>query len=278
MNIFITMFFFLFSSHLIAEESAQVVSSPAVSIPVTTATVETGEAHLPRKGYWVTTFGFEGLEYELPFDFEGEKESFGKEKRKLYGSRLGIGREFYLGLGFNTSTKVEGYYVGTLFESAKTAAPEEETETFSYTKKTGHIYGLEIVQSLGFLFNMSAKNPFLDEMSYFTVEPFIEAGIGRARAYNRLSYHFDTTIKEDYRHRVEDSITTQRFGGGVNFTSRGGYFLYFKASLYNYDVTKRKENIVSKPNNIAQTSFSRSLTDVDMDSVMVYALGGGYKF
>lgn len=234
----------------------------------------------PRKGHWVTTFGFEGLEYEVPLEFIGVKETFKDETRQLYGGRLGFGREFYLGWGFNTTTKLEGFYVGTLFEKATNAGPEQEAEEYAYIKRTGQIYGGEINQSLGMVFDFHTKNPFLDQMTYMTLEPFVFAGFGRARTYNRLSYHYDTTIDEDYRATIEDSLNTTSVGGGFNLTSLTGFFLYLKATQYRYNVTKRREHGYSDPDGAGnRVDFNTTTTDdVDVKPTTIYAIGGGYKF
>ena len=239
----------------------------------------------PRQSHWVTSFGFEGIEYELPWEYTGAKDRFREEKRKLYGGRLGFGREFHLGKGFMTATKVESFYMGTLFESAQTADPKVKIE-FASTKDAGHIFGLEAVQSISYIFDMKTKNPFMDEWTYLYVEPFIEAGFGRARAYNAKKYSYDTfdasspstTYREEYSHRFEDDITNARIGAGVNFTSTTGYFLYLKATQNRYDVSERKSRGYQYPNGGSRTSLKGNIDNVDMDPVMVYAIGGGYKF
>lgn len=233
------------------------------------------------KSHWLVSFGFETIQYEVPFDYRGARESFQPGEQALMGGRIGFGHQFHLGKGFITTSKLESFYMGTLFERAIDAAPEEETEEFSFTKKTGQIYGAEIIQSIGYIFHMKTKNPFLDEMTYLTVEPFIEAGIGRAWAYNRRNYNYDTGpsgVQEDYKLRVTDEIMSQRLGIGVNFTSNQGYFLYLKASQHNFDILKRKVDGTSQVDDQVRVDLSNSDVKVDMDPVMIYAVGGGYKF
>lgn len=262
-----------------AQEFAPVVAVPvATPVPISTIQVIDDDKFNPRKGHWLVSFGSEAMEYKIPLDFEGSKEQFEDEKRTLYGGRLGVGREFYLGAGFNTATKLEGFYMGTLFEKATNAGPEQEAEEFAYIKRTGHVYGGEATQSLGMIFDFHTKNPFLDEMTYMTLEPFVFAGIGRARAYNRLSYHWDTDVQEDYRARIQDSISSTSVGGGFNLTSSTGFFLYLKATQYQLHVTKRKEEGYRDTATAAQVNFNTTSTDVDTDPITIYAIGGGYKF
>lgn len=252
-----------------------------VAEPKLTWESENPQALNHHASHWLVSFGFEGLAYEVPFEFEGERKNFRPNNQELYGGRLGLGRQFYLGKGFVTSTKIEGYYVGTLFEKAVTAAPEEETQTFSFTKKTGQVFGGELVQSLGYMFNLKTKNPFLDEMTYLVVEPFIEAGIGIARAYNRTNYHYDTgpaNVQEDYHHRVNDELSSARLGVGLNFTANTGFYFYLKASQQRYDVLSRKEEGKIKQNSGSLAPFERKPNNVNLDPIMVYSFGGGYKF
>jgi hypothetical protein len=232
----------------------------------------------PRKGHWYTTFGFEAMEYSLPFSYEGEKQRFNPEKRQLYGGRLGFGREFYLGKGFMTSTRLEGYYMGTLFESAKTADPELEDEEVATVKDTGQIYGGDIVQTLSYMWDFKTKNPFMDTWAYLTVEPFVEFGIGKAWAFNKKDYSYNTSIVEEYDQSYTDELTNSKIGGGINLTSRQGFFLYLKATQNRYDITKRRTKgyFYKNPDTTPTPVNTNTLTS--QDPVMVYALGGGYKF
>lgn len=233
----------------------------------------------PRESHWLTSFGFEGLKYPVPFNFTGARQTFSPKDQELWGGRFGYGKEFYIGKGFNAVTKVEGYYLGTLFAKRETADPNIEDVDVSYTKTTGQIWGFEASQSIGYLFDMKTKNPMLDEWSYLTVEPFIEAGIGWATAYNRVDYNYDSgTIQETYKEAVEDQLLNARFGAGVNFTSSEGVFLYLKASLNQYDITKRKTKGLGQPDNQGTTGLDGSEKNVDIDPIIIYALGGGYKF
>jgi hypothetical protein len=245
---------------------------------ITSEAPQEDDTYNARKGHWVTTFGFEATEYEMPLNFIGAKESFSDENKQLYGGRLGFGREFHLFWRLKTTTMFEGFYMGTLFEKSINAAPEEVDEEFAYIKRTGHIWGGEASQSLSFLFDLKTKNPLLDEMTYLVVEPFIFAGVGMARAYNRLNYHYDTTIDEDYRLRVNDDLTIASVGGGISFTSLTGFFLYLKATQYRLDITKRREEGLSKLDGEAAVAIDNVNTNLDSNLITVYAIGGGYKF
>jgi hypothetical protein len=257
------------------EEISPPIALPA---PVSKIEVEDEDGFNPRKSHWITNFGFEAMEYEVPMNFAGSKKNFQDQKRQLYGGRLGFGRELYLGWGFNTTTRIEGFYMGTLFESARDVDTDAVASDTSSVKKTGNIWGGEVSQSLGFLFDMKTRNPFMDEMTYLSVEPYVFAGIGRATAYNRLNYHYDNTISEDYRIKVQDNINTASVGAGINFTSMTGFFLYLKATQYRFNITKRKETGYSQPDGQAGSDINSTSNDVSPNPVTVYALGGGYKF
>jgi hypothetical protein len=262
-----------------APVAVPVAAAPPAAAPVSTKIYKGEEPDFnPRQGHWLSTYGFEGVEYKVPTNFTGTKEKFEEENRQLYGGRIALGREFHLGWGFNTTTKLEGFYMGTLFEKETNAGPEQEAETFAYIKRTGHVYGGDVTQSIGRIFDLRTKNPFMDEMTHLYVEPFVFAGMGRAKAYNRLSYHYDLITKEDYRLRVEDDLTTASFGGGINFTSKTGFFLYLKGTQYRMDITKRTTEGYTQFNAADKIRIKTSLTDVDPETVTIYALGGGYKF
>ena len=251
------------------EEKAELVSEVEIGV---------GRQFKSTESHWYTIFGFEAMEYDIPFTFDGEKKDFSQDQRQLYGGRLGFGGEIYLGIGFLISTRLEGYYMGTLFEAAKTADPELEDEDIATTKDTGQIYGADIVQTLSFIWELKTKNPFMDEMTYLTVEPFVEAGIGRAWAYNQKDYSYDTTeIIEEYDQSFTDELTNTKIGGGINFTSRQGFFLYLKATQNRYDITKRTTKGYFYRDGSTRADVGSNPTK-DLEPIMIYALGGGYKF
>jgi hypothetical protein len=232
----------------------------------------------PRKGHWYTTFGFEAMEYSLPFLYVGAKQKFNPEKRQLYGGRLGFGRELYLSKGFMTSTRIEGYYMGTLFESAKTADPTLPDEDVATVKDAGQIFGGDIVQTLSYMWDFKTKNPFMDTWAYLTIEPFIEFGIGKARAFNKKDYSYDTgVVVEEYDQSYNDELNNTKFGGGINMTSRQGYFLYLKATQNRYDISKRRTKGYFYSDGDARANVSANAL-TSQDPIMVYSLGGGYKF
>jgi hypothetical protein len=231
----------------------------------------------PRASHWYTTFGFEGMEYDLPFKYVGEKERFNAQKRQLYGGRIGFGGEIHLGGGLMTSTRLEGYYMGTLFESAKTAAPELDDEDVALVKDEGQIFGMDAVQTLSYLWDIKTYNPFMDTHSYLTIEPFIEAGIGRASAWNKKDYFYNADTVEEYDQSFKDELTNIKFGAGVNFTSNKGMFLYLKATQNRYDITKRTTKGYQYANGQTQAAVDPNAS-TKLDAIMIYSLGGGYKF
>jgi hypothetical protein len=273
----------------VTEEAAPVATEEAAPVipvaietrkntPISKTELEEKGSFKPTESHWYSTFGFEAMEYLLPFSYSGSKESFSEEQRQLYGGRLGFGGEIYLGAGFMTSTRVEGYYMGTLFESAKTADPELEDETVATIKDAGQIYGADIVQTLSFIWELKTRNPLIDEMTYLTVEPFIEGGIGKAWAFNKKDYSYDTgVVVEEYDQSFNDELTNVKFGGGINFTSRQGFFLSLKVTQNRYDITKRRTKGYFYKDGDASAQVASNPSS-DLDPVMVYSLGGGYKF
>lgn len=231
----------------------------------------------PRESHWYSTFGFEAMEYELPFQYVGQEERFTAEKRQLYGGRIGFGGELHIGAGLMTSTRLEGYYMGTLFESAQTAAPELDDEDVATVKDSGQILGLDLVQTLSYLWDIKTYNPFMDTHSYMTIEPFIEAGIGRAQAWNKKDYSYNAATLEEYDQSFKDELTNVKMGVGVNITSSQGFFLYLKATQNRYDITKRTTKGYQYANGQIPAQVAAN-PSTKLDPIMVYSLGGGYKF
>ncbi|MCE3012173.1 MAG: hypothetical protein LW878_03825 [Proteobacteria bacterium] len=232
----------------------------------------------PRTGHWIGTIGFETTAYTLPFNFTGAKKTFKEEDRRLTGGRLGFGREAYLGAGFLVNARLEGYYMGTLFNSLETASPEFTDVTVAATKDTGQMFGGDAIGHFGWMFDYNTKNPFLGEMAYMAFELFVEAGVGRGRAINGKSYFFKATTNEQYKVTFEDDFSTQIVSAGFNIHSRSsGSFLYVKASQVTQSITERKVR-GSTGSIAAPTEIKETLTNPDSDPLTVFSVGGGFKF
>jgi hypothetical protein len=268
----------------------QVEVAPAVvSTPVATVTptlksekvLEEEKTFKTRASHWVTTFTFENSQYELfpdNYSFSGKKD-FESEKHQLWGGRLGFGGEIYLGWGFVTRSMIEGYYHGTLFSQVLNGGDYDSDVKFAYTKKTGQILGGDASQSFGWMFDLKTVNPFTDEMTYLSIETFVEAGMGKGWAYNQLNYSYDLdTTDERFKIRVRDDLLNARVGAGINMTSNQGFFLMMKATINRYEITQRKINGYIQENGDPQTSISEKPEDAKIDPVVIYTLGGGYKF
>jgi hypothetical protein len=246
---------------------------------ILTADMEDDEEYKPfvnRRSHWVINFAGEGLEYVLPFSFDGVKD-FDEENRGLSGARLGLGREFYIPGGFLIGPRLDAYYLGTLFEKVKTAGAELNNEPVSGTKDSGSLYGVDAVMHLGWMFEYKTKNPFLNEMVNMAMELFVEGSVGKAQAWNKKRYYYDTTSYEGYRHTIADNIDSRSFGGGINLLSTtSGFFLQLKSMTTTFDITQRKETIFDTTTPSRNGTFKSH--DVDIDPVTVYTFGGGYKF
>jgi len=240
---------------------------------LTTETKKHPDDFSPRESHWVSTVGFESIHYELPFEFTGVHDTINKKSRELWGTRLGFGGEWYIGAGFATTSKIEGYYSGTLFEG-KRSIDSSTSKNVAYTQNKGQLYGGDFVQSLSWFWEMKTANPFLGEMVKTTIEPFIEAGFGLARSFNQVAYYYnDGSFNEQYEHTVTDTLISRRIGAGFNITSSEGYFLYLKAISQDYDVTTRKEKVKT-----ASASTDTTQKNVPFDPVTIFMVGGGVKF
>lgn len=233
----------------------------------------------PRKSHWLINFNFEGLNYHTDYEFQGARKKFEPKDDFLIGARMGFGGELYLGAGFMTSTRVEGYYDAKLFKRDLKADPNVPDVVFSEDKITSQLIGGDIVQSLSFLFDMKTKNPLFDQWSYLTVEPFIEAGLGMGWAYNRRNYRYQTgVVDEVYRKRTTEDLTNLRFGAGIHFTSRSGYFFTMRVTQNNYDVTKKSVKGFQRLTGGSEVDLGNANPSKNLDPIMVYSLGGGVKF
>lgn len=236
-----------------------------------------------RKSHWIGTFGFETVKYTVPLEFAGASEEFQEKDRDLYGARLGFGREFYLGAGFLLQGRVDGYYMGTLFEGIQTADPEFPGTEVSNEKDTGSYYGADAVAHFGWMFDYKTKNPFLGDMTYLAMELFVEAGIGKGKSYQRKEYNFDAASVDQYDFIMEDEFTTQSVSAGINILSTSsGFYLYLKGTQVNLSLDKRdireKRLEAGASGSSAGAFVKRSDNSADIDPVTIFALGGGYKF
>jgi hypothetical protein len=266
------------------EVAPAVVSTPVAIVTPTLKTekvLEEEKTFKTRASHWVTTFTFENSQYELfpdNYSFSGKKD-FESEKHQLWGGRLGFGGEIYLGWGFVTRSMIEGYYHGTLFSQVLNGGDYDSDVKFAYTKKTGQLLGGDASQSFGWMFDLKTVNPFTDEMTYLSIETFVEAGIGKGWAYNKLNYSYDLdTTDERFNIRVRDDLLNARVGAGINMTSNQGFFLSLKATINRYEITQRKINGYIQENGNPQTSISEKPENAKIDPVVIYTLGGGYKF
>ena len=267
MNKFIALILLISSTSLFAKDSANVLYKDLAD-----------RKFVARESHWTMNFGFEGMKYDLPFEFRGREKGFSQGKKELWGGRLGFGREFYIGNGFQTTTKAEGYFMGTLFSRALNGGPEESSSEFEQTKRTGQVMGIDISQNIGHIFEMKTKGP-LGDMNRMTIEPFLEGGFGFARAFNKLNYyHRLTPTYEAYKRSVDDQLTNFRYGIGVNITSSEGFFLFLKATQNHYNITDRKIKTYRQPQGETGNSTTESLSNVNISPILIYALGGGYKF
>ena len=268
------------------EKVADQTPPPSVSTPVITTEAPKDDRFINhRKSHWVSTFAFEGLKYELPFDFDGERKNFKDRDQELYGGRVGFGGQLYLGAGFFTTSMAEVFYVGTFTRSVDVANPVLEDEEAGSVKRTGGLYGVELSQNLGYIFEFRTKNPFMDEWAYLTFEPFVEAGIGVAQAYNSLSYEYDTgstdpsQVQERYKTKIRDNLTNARVGAGFNLTGRSGFFMTARVSVNRYDITERKIDTYKRQDNgTISNPGTETQKDVKIDPITVITVGGGYKF
>jgi hypothetical protein len=250
---------------------------------VTTPAITTRDVTLrdfnPRKSHWLAMFGFEGMKYELPLNFPGDRQGFKPRQQELWGGRLGVGGELYLGAGFMTTTRVEGYFMGTVRMQERTVDPPLGQTGVSTLKQHGQIWGGDVTQSLSYLFDVKIKNPIIETYHPMTLEPFIEVGVGRAKGFNKVNYFYDTgAVDEAYRHRFEDDILVGRLGGGFNVTSNLGYFLFVRGTWSNFKITDRKESGFTRRTGQPESPIVADQNFDDTMSMVVYTIGGGYKF
>jgi hypothetical protein len=265
-----------------AEKELYQQPDPTHSTPVITSEDELDDRKVynPKKSHWVNSFGLDYIKYELPWVYTGaEKHNFRKKQQELYGLNFGIGREFHLGGGVQTGTKIYGYFRGSTFNNSKTADPEIQDTAFASGKRIGQMWGGEIAQSLSFQFDYKAKNPIMDSMFYLTFEPFIEAAIGYAEAFNKINYGYDTSVvDEGYNHKIQDRLMTRRLSVGFNIISRRSYFFFTKASVYQLDITSRKQSGSQHFTGGPVTTPAFIDDKPGVQTTTSFTIGGGYKW
>lgn len=265
------------------EEGPAPVKSDLQKIgPVGVSADRFDEAERPfnhRKSHWVGTYGFQNSKYVVPLQYTGSKVNFKDEDRELWGGRAGIGYELYLGLGLLLQGRLDGYYLGTVFQQDKVAKNAAGAKVGS-EKDTGQMAGGDAVLHAGWMFDLVTKNPILGEMTYLAVEPFVEASYGRGQAYNRKKYYFNGAQSDAYRFTMTDYFSSQSVSVGLNVLStNSGFFLNLKATrmFLTIDNGDRRISSTSTVNSASASSVSRP-NDVRIDPVTIFTLGGGYKF
>lgn len=271
-----------------AEKDLYTQPNPSFSTPVITSeeVLEDDKVYNPKKNHWVTSYGFDYIKYEVPWVFEGTKKNFREKKQELFGLNIGAGREFHLGGGTLTATKFNAFFRGATINNVKTADPNIEDQEFAQGKRIGQMLGGEISQSLSFQFDYKAKNPIMGDMFYLTFEPFVEAAIGYAEAFNKMNYGYDTSdgsggtsgINEAYRHSIKDIMTTRRVSAGFNITSSQSYYFFTKFSLYQLDNLSRRQKGFERQDDQAQQDLVFNDEKPGVQTTTAFTIGGGYKF
>lgn len=247
--------------------------------PILESEVIENNRYNPRKSHFFIGVNFEGMKMPTAFEFSGVKSNFKPKDQELWGGRLTFGGELYLGAGFMTTTRLEGYYMGTLFSETLNGGTQDADVKFAYTKKHSQVFGGEASQSLGYIFNMKTKNPIMEEWSYLTVEPFIEFGVGVGRAYNNINYKYELeTTDELYKLKVNDDLINSKIAFGVNFTSSHGFYFFLKATQNRFDIKNQKSRQVVRINGSGTDVVTNPKFDDKIHTNMTYAIGGGYKF
>ncbi len=254
--------------------------------PAITAEVDDNDDFKPYKSHWNAAINFETVKYPTPFIYSNKStvttkkaKSFDEPDSELYGGRVGFGRDWYIGKGLNTRSMVEVYYLGSAFTKERTANPDANAK-ISTTKTTGSMYGVDISQSIGLMFDLKTKNPFMDEMTYLVIEPFVEAGIGAGRAVNRVNFEYDkSTGVDSYRHRISDNLASARIGAGLMMTAQTGFYFMMRATINRYEVLNRDQSVNAKidGNAVAKDNLPTYSDKID-NAMVMYTVGGGYKF
>jgi hypothetical protein len=231
---------------------------------------------LPLKSSWIFTFAGEQGRYHIPWNYTPPTgatnlKSYSPDSRTFTGGRLGFGREFNPFGGLLMATKLEAYYMGTLFTSAQTASPEVDLD-ISSAKRSGQLAGADLVQTLGYSFPFSMRDLFFRQMTAMRFEPFAEVGLGRAWAFNKLQY--SDQRGPSYEHTFRDVLSNMRMGFGFNLVSNQNYFMFVRASVNNYSITDRRIHRQTQ----AGVDPTVTQTDAEMAPIMIYSLGGGLKF
>ncbi len=274
--------FFLLLFLLVSETAlAQMHASFSTPNVISANSPITEKPFKSRHSHWLMSVNGEGMGYEVPFEFRGNSRTFKNKTQALFGGRLGVGREMYIGKGLMTTSRGEAYYMGIMKDREENAKQEYEGITYASIKTSGQIAGLDAVQSLSYLYDITTSNP-MGESKMLTLEPFVEAGVGVARAINRKNYKYETGpygTSESYRLTVKDTIANARLGIGFNVTSNDGYYFFMKVTQNRFQIVERKSSGEQRMNGTQNyIDLSDTEKNISMDAVTIYALGGGIKF
>jgi hypothetical protein len=250
------------------------------AVDILTGDSSTDASYEPFKSHWFTSFGFDTVKYDPEMsDYDGLKRNFKDQIFEEYGARLGFGREIYLGGGVFTGLKVEGFYNSLLMNLNEPATRDNDDLIISETRKVGLIYGVQASMSLSKSWQAIFKNPILDERVILFIEPFVEGGLGYARAFHKIDYYFNVpaTTDEFYEMEVEDKLALAHVATGINLTSTSGYFFFLKGQALRTQITDRAIRGRSLVDGGAIENVSKN-ENSGGSTMMLYSLGGGYKF
>lgn len=252
-------------------------SLEALAAPIQSATsVDEKKPFSSTENHVIGLFSFEKSRYSFPAEYQGEKESFKKDSRDLFGLRLGAGPEWYLGKGFDFGFRGDVYYLGTAFERGEN--PDNLSDSQAREKNSGQLYGADAVAHLGWNFDYKIRNPLIDEISSLTGEFFVEAGAGLGQAWNRKNYYYRANnVDEYYQLNVSEKFASTTIAVGFNAISRSGYLFFLRAAQLDTKVSEVTLKGRSRANG-TEDIIDETLRNVSASPLTLFSIGGGYKF
>lgn len=221
---------------------------------------------------WIVFINSEVMQFKPLQSFSLENKEIKAREKNYNGGGVGIGRKWWLGSYFNTTTEIALFFVQNRNEENK--IPSEDTiSTYVVSNfKELHIhYGSRLSQSIGIGI----------ELPGFILEPFAQIYIGLGFNDSKVGYYWDTQIAseyESYNSKITENTLYQGVGAGFNILIDSGLMTYVKVMKNTITVGKRKTSTQISTSGTVVEDLSNSQNINETIDKYSLGIGLGYLF
>ncbi len=226
-----------------------------------------------KSSHWIFYLHADAIKLKPLTQYQMSRKEIVARDEIYFGGGPGIARRWSLGFPLSTITEINGYFWNNSeIEAQKPTAQDLSDYEVMRSEVSDQIYGFQISQSLNL--NIETK--------WFIFGPFVQMGIGMARAKNKLKYRWDTNINTEYEYystEINEDIVTQSLSAGIELIGYNGFISYAKVQKNVFTVGTRKtetERIDVGPTAEVKTSANEKINS-NQDELS-FGVGFGYIF